>query len=122
MHKLREEIDAAASVGQWNEELPRFSELTKLPYLTAVINESLRLSPSVGGTFTRRVPAGGAVVLTDEIVPAGTLVGVNNWVMGRNRNIYGPDAELFKPERWLDESNRKELRDYDFAFGHGARV
>jgi cytochrome P450 len=122
LHKLRQEIDLAASAGHCDDDLPRFSELTKLPYLTAVINEGLRLSPSVGGTFTRRVPAGGAEVLTDDIVSPGTVVGVNNWVMGRNINLYGPDAETFKPERWLDEANRKKLKDYDFSFGHGARV
>jgi cytochrome P450 len=102
--------------------VPTYSECLKLPYLDAVICESLRLSPSVGGVFTRVVPTGGAEVLAGQMALGGTTVGVNNYVLGRDEEIYGSNAETFKPERWLDEMNRKKFREYDFAFGHGARV
>ena len=120
--KLQQEIDYACRQGLLSFPVPTYTECVRLPYLDAVICEALRLSPSVGGVFTRAVPTGGAEVLDGELVPGGTTVGVNNWVFGRDEEIFGSDAELFKPERWLDEMNRKKLSEYDFAFGHGARV
>lgn len=102
---------------------PSYRQLQALPYLTAVIQEALRLSPAVGGAFTRQVPAGGSDILPGQFVPGGTVVSVNNWVFGRNKAFYGPDADQFRPERWLeDEERTKRMKNYDFSFGHGARV
>jgi cytochrome P450 len=99
-----------------------FAECSKLPYLDAVICESLRFSPSIGAVLTREVLKGGAEILPGDVVPSGTIIGVNNWVMGRSQDIYGADAEDFKPERWLNEANREKYKEYDFAFGYGARM
>jgi hypothetical protein len=85
-----------------------FAECSKLPYLDAVICESLRFSRSIGGVFTREVLKGGAEILPGDVVPSGSIIGVNNWVMGRNQDIYGADAEDFMPEQWLNEANRKK--------------
>ena len=43
-----------------------------------------------------------------------TTVGVNPWVMGRSTELYGPDAEEFKPERWLriGRDERIKIGDY----------
>lgn len=76
----------------------------------------------IADVLHREVPSPGATILGDEIVPEGTDVGVNNWVMGRNKMLYGEDAETFRPERWLDEKQAAMLKDYEFAFGNGARV
>jgi cytochrome P450 len=120
--KLRTEIDAAYKSGALDHPVPSYQQVSKLPYLNACISEGLRLSPAIANIFTREVPAGGATIVGDMFVAAGTEVGVNNWVMGRNKALYGDDAEVFRPERWLDEKNAKSLREYDFAFGHGARL
>jgi cytochrome P450 len=34
--------------------------------------------------------------------PAGSIVGVNAWVIHRNPTIFGPDANDFNLDRWLD--------------------
>lgn len=35
-------------------------------------------------------------------IPEGTVIGVNAWVMNRNKSVFGDDAEYFRPERWID--------------------
>lgn len=57
LQKLREEL-TAADLG----ERPRFKDVQGLPYLQAVIKESMRLHPAVGLPLFRTVPAGGAVI------------------------------------------------------------
>ena len=36
-----------------------------------------------------------------------TIVGVNTWVEHRSQNVFGEDANEFRPERWLDEDSDK---------------
>lgn len=98
--------------------------LPHLPALTrdqAVIQEGLRMvSPVVMG-FPKRVPAGGDTI-DGKFVPAGTDVFVNFWSMLRNRDTFGEDADVFRPERFLecDEVKRAYLaKNVDLAFGHG---
>lgn len=122
LKKLRDEIDEADCRGEISKGVPKYSETQKLPWLDACISESLRLSPSISGTFPRAVPPGGDEVVPGHCIPGGVSVGINNWVMGRDKSFYGPDAETYKPERWDVPENRSQMKEYDFAFGHGARV
>ena len=39
--------------------------------------------------------------ITELIVPAGTMVWVNIFGLNRDKDIWGPDADEWKPERWL---------------------
>lgn len=81
---------------------PTYESLKDLKYINAVFNECLRLYANVPGnilTCTKDTVLGG----TGVTVRAGDRVQYSPWVMGRMQNIWGPDAEEFKPERWLDE-------------------
>ena len=70
-----------------------------LPYLEAVLSESLRLYPPVAGTLPRQVPPGGETI-DGAYVPAGTAVGVNHFSCYRHpQNFHRPNE--FLPERWL---------------------
>ena len=71
---------------------------------SAVVNEALRIHPPTGFILERVVPTGG-VVLSGRFIPAGTVVGVNAWVLHRNQQVFGPDVETFRPERWLEGEN-----------------
>ncbi|POS73578.1 hypothetical protein DHEL01_v208032 [Diaporthe helianthi] len=71
-------------------------------YLQAVIYEALRLRPSVGLTLDRVVPAGG-MTIDGHYIPEGTEVGTNAWAFHREPSVWGPDAESFRPERWLEK-------------------
>jgi len=71
-----------------------------------VIQETLRIHPNTGTIIERKVPAGGATI-DGYYLPEGTTVGVNAWVLHRNKDIYGNDAEVFRPERWLEATSEK---------------
>lgn len=41
-------------------------------------------------------------------VPKGGLVSWNLWALHRRKDYFGEDAEVFRPERWLDEEGDEE--------------
>ncbi|KAF2473714.1 cytochrome P450 [Lindgomyces ingoldianus] len=92
----------------------------KMPYLQACIYEALRCHPAVGMSLPRVVPQAG-IEVDGQYIPAGTIIGTNPWVIHRNQEVFGEDADSFRPERWL-ESDRGQLERLFFAFGSGARV
>ncbi|RVX69138.1 hypothetical protein B0A52_06852 [Exophiala mesophila] len=84
-----------------------FKEAQALPYLQAVIKEALRLHPATGLPLWRVVPEGGALIAGNHL-PAGAIVGINSWVAHYNPAIFGPDANTFRPERWLESPTTKD--------------
>ncbi|KAE8452791.1 hypothetical protein EG329_013063 [Mollisiaceae sp. DMI_Dod_QoI] len=72
-----------------------------LPYLTAVLQEGLRLFPPIPDNMHRSVPKGGAVI-AGHTLPEGVVVGIPCYSTFRSRtNFSRPDE--FLPERWLPE-------------------
>ncbi|THC89759.1 hypothetical protein EYZ11_010780 [Aspergillus tanneri] len=96
-----------------------FLVLEKLPYLTAVIKEALRLSFGVVGRLPRVVPEAGAE-FGGYKVPAGTVVSMSPWTMHHNEQLY-PNPEKFDPSRWIRSDESQALEKYLFAFGKGSR-
>src|SRR3569833_948652 len=95
-----------------NEELAKTRAAARLaeqsrPYLDACIREALRLHPVTGISLPRVVPEGG-LRLPGYWFPPGTIVGCNAYSLHRNRDIFGEDADEFKPERWLDADDGGE--------------
>ncbi|KAJ4368605.1 hypothetical protein N0V86_009512 [Didymella sp. IMI 355093] len=108
-----------------------YQVLEKLPYLDACIKEGLRIHPVVGHILERVVPAAGLTLPDGTVLPPGTIVGTNPWVMHTDKRIFGSDAEEYRPERWLrgeDEgedafvARLKGMKDADMAFGGGNRT
>ncbi|KAB2580339.1 Cytochrome P450 monooxygenase tropD [Lasiodiplodia theobromae] len=127
--RLRAELDAAQvpDGGVW-----RYEDAVRLEYLDAVVKEALRVHPGVGLLLERVVPDGG-LALPDgaAFLPAGTIVGMNAWVVNNDKGVFGPDAESFVPERWLRaegeaegayEERVKRMKDVMLSFGAGRRV
>ena len=57
-----------------------------------------------------------------RFLPAGTLVGSNIWAIQRDRTVFGPDAETFRPERWLEcgpEQRSNMERTVELCFSSG---
>ncbi|KAJ3494719.1 hypothetical protein NLG97_g3900 [Lecanicillium saksenae] len=97
-HKaLLHEIDAAR---QHVQDPISWREIQGLPYLQAVVKEGLRMWPPVSGLGFKRVPPGGEHV-NGYFVPGGTEIGQAFLAVGRSKAIWGPDADIFRPERWL---------------------
>ncbi|XP_062200196.1 oryzalexin E synthase-like [Phragmites australis] len=118
MEKVSAEL--AACLG--SDDLVKESDLDKLPYLQAVVKETLRLHPAVP-LIPREVVADG-VSLGGFPVPIGTGVVVNLWAIGRDRTAW-PQPEEFMPERFLVGQPVHFQGTDDFAyrpFGAGRRV
>lgn len=96
---------------------PRYEQLEKLPYLTAVLKESLRLSHGVVQPMTRVVPREGAYI-SGHFIPGGSIVGMSSIFVHWNEEIFA-DARAFKPERWLDPE--ADLDPWLVAFSKGPR-
>lgn len=98
------------------------AELDKLPYLDAVIHESLRWRPPVPMTLFRVVPAGGARIDGFEI-PAGTTVGCQAYSLYRKEDVF-PDPDRFEPERWLttDPQKLSAMKTHFWPFSSGGRM
>ena len=100
-------------------DLP-FVELEKLPYLTAVIKEGLRLSFGVIGRLPRVVPGPGAT-FNDHFLPAGTVVGMSSWMMHREATVFS-EPMRFDPNRWLQSPEEFRRLDHHMVpFGRGTR-
>jgi cytochrome P450 len=99
-----------ASYAKLQSEIDDFDREGKFsPYLQAVMKEAMRMHPAVGISMPRYVPSGGAEI-DGRWYPAGTVVGVNAWVIHRNKEVFGEDADAFRPERWLEsDSKAKEM-------------
>ncbi|KAL8790235.1 MAG: hypothetical protein Q9195_006458 [Heterodermia aff. obscurata] len=102
--------------------LPSYDSLRKLPYLTAIIKESLRIHPPYVGLLEKAVPEGGDYLPDGRYLPAGTLIGSNIWAVQRDRTTFGVDAEVFRPERWLEcepEQRNSMERSVELCFSSG---
>ncbi|KAK2616092.1 hypothetical protein N8I77_002801 [Diaporthe amygdali] len=107
-------------------EIPSLQDVQKLPYLQAVIKEAMRKQPGLGLPYWRKVPKGG-VVVDGHFIPEGSNVGVNSWVSHYNPSVWGPDADKFRPGRWLEAAAEKgdhaSAMDQSFMpFGLGSRT
>lgn len=80
------------------------ASLSKLRYLNAVIQEALRLCPTIPDGMRRQIPIGGASV-AGHFLPGGTVVSIPQWATYQSPiKFYKPQE--FLPDRWLGgESN-----------------
>lgn len=85
----------------------RRNNLQSMPYLKAVINETLRLYPQIpmnqrNVSRTTWLPHGGGEDgLQPIMLRKGQGIGFSTYHMHRSKELYGEDAKDFRPERWL---------------------
>lgn len=120
-NRLKQEIKEALKDGRVTHQPIRIEESKRLPFLQAVIYEGLRMRPPAPGLYAKVVPAGGDT-LCGKFVPEGTAIGMNTSAMLADTSLFGEDANLFRPERFLevDDARRAEMqRDVELIFGTG---
>ncbi len=121
LEKLLQEL-GDADLGP-KDHIVSWDQARDLPYLSAVIQESLRMHPAVGLPLERIVPAHGLQV-GDSFIPAGTIVGTTAWALHSKEAIFGSEPLTYRPERWLEVSDakRSEMNNALFSFGMGSRT
>lgn len=83
----------------------RGSKIANLPYLSACLDETMRLYPPKPSTLPREILKGG-MIIDGEMIPEGIEVGTPIYVLHRDPNIY-PDPWTWRPERWLGSGEER---------------
>ncbi|KAL8919726.1 MAG: hypothetical protein Q9172_004839 [Xanthocarpia lactea] len=120
--KLVAEIDDFDSRGLLNHPVPLFEQVKQLPYFKACHLEVTRYYPSTPMIIPRYVSTGG-MDLYGLHAPAGTEIGANPYVIQRDKGVFGEDAHVFRPERWLEGEDRALFMEkHILTWGYGTRV
>ncbi|KAM5386543.1 hypothetical protein ACJZ2D_000506 [Fusarium nematophilum] len=132
LERLRTELHTVVSD---ETDLPPWSTLEKLPYLSAVVLESLRLvygvasrvsvvAPDEELVYTPAEQATGAPgdARTCYTIPPGSAIGISSYMIHTDPTLF-PDGSEFIPDRWLDEHGQRErgLEKYLMSFSKGHR-
>ncbi|KAK4411324.1 cytochrome [Sesamum angolense] len=105
-------------VGQ-NEEIQE-SDISRLPYLRAVVKETFRLHPAAPLLIPHK--AVGDVEVNGYIVPKNAQILVNVWAMGRDSGVWAK-PDVFMPERFLETETDVHGQHFELLpFGGGRRI
>ncbi|KAJ4491086.1 cytochrome P450 [Lentinula lateritia] len=108
---------------------PTSADMVHLPYVRAIVKEVLRWQPAI----PLAVPH---IAMEDDwyeghFIPKGSSCIPNVWSMNRDKDVYGPDADKFHPERFLFQPEKGaefalraeyENDDGHCSYGFGRRV
>lgn len=119
---LQTEIDTAIEEGRVSSPADQ-DEAKRLPYLQAVIKEGMRMWPPVAGLLPKICDTEQTVC--GQRIPPGTNICWNAFAVLRSKEVFGVDAECFRPRRWLEEKDTNKLRVMEqvqgFCFGTTSR-
>ena len=127
LQRLREELKSIPN-DETDKSLPddahpstkwAWRQLEQLPYLTAVINEGLRIAPGIA-TRSPRIAPDRELECGEWVIPKGQPVGMTVLLMHHDESIY-PNPDAFDPERWMDPERKRRLEKYFFPFSRGTR-
>lgn len=116
LSNLRAELSTVNRKGQTLASI--LSQLEKLPYLTGIIKESLRLTY---GTSLRlpRINPEKPMQFQDWTIPPGTPVAMTAALLHHDESVF-PESRAFKPERWVEDEGG--LDRYMVSFSGGSWV
>ena len=119
---LRLKTELLSAIPNADSSNTPISTLERLPYLTAIINESLRLSYGATSRLQRVCPDE-SLAFTDSTtqkqysIPPNTPVSMTSLLVHHDESIFS-DSHSFNPERWITEPG---LRRYLVSFSKGSR-
>lgn len=102
--------------------LPEFSDIESIPYLHAIVRETLRWKV----VTPLAIPHASSEdsVYRGYYIPKGSIVVGNAWALLQDEGVFGENTDEFRPERFLTEDGNalNEVPHPDFAFGFGRRA
>lgn len=114
--KVREEVATIVGADGKIQE----GKILDLPYLQAVIKETMRLHLSVPLLVPHKTET--EVKLGEYVVPKNTQILVNAWAMARDPR-YWENSKVFMPERFLGKDLDYRGKNFEFIpFGSGRRM
>lgn len=117
IHRLRQELGSV--VRDLSALGSALADLERLPYLTAILTEGLRLSPGIA-TRSQRVAPDRDLCYKGYVIPAGTPVGMTTLLMHYDPEVF-KEPNKFDPERWIKSSLRRDTDKAYAPFGRGTR-
>ncbi|KAH7913518.1 cytochrome P450 [Hygrophoropsis aurantiaca] len=117
-HAKRTYAESQGNGEDWQDiELP-YDVLVSIPYLDAVCRETLRVHPptSLLSRVARQpttlplhkpIRSASGTLLSSIPIPEGTTIFISIIAANRNKELWGPDADEWKPERWLTPSGER---------------
>ncbi|KAF7814029.1 cytochrome P450 71A1-like [Senna tora] len=116
LKKAREEVDRVIGRERWIEE----QDIPNLPYINAILKETMRLHPVVPMLVPRLAKDDFKVGGYD--IPKGTQVLVNVWSIGRDPSVWNNPNE-FEPERFIGKTIDVKGHNFEFLpLGAGRRM
>jgi benzoate 4-monooxygenase len=117
--RLRAELAAALPE---DTVVPEYEHIKNLPYLEGTVNEGMRLHSPAGLGLARVITDPRGTVIFDRHYPQGTHVSVPVDTLHRCKDIWGPDAHEFKPERWANLTDQQKTVFLPFSTGPRACI
>lgn len=116
--RLRNEIRSCIPTNTTDADISA-TVIDSLPYLRATVSEAFRFFPTIPMMF--KVAALDTTIL-GQFIAKGTAIAISPMAVNFNRELWGEDAEQFKPERWLEANCGITNNNYAFmSFSHGPR-
>lgn len=105
-----------------------YAQIENLPYLNAVVDETLRVYSAIPGQEPRVAPNGGMIWRGSKetpkcIIPQGTVITIQPWSIHRNKDVF-TDPNHWNPDRWMidNEEKLKVMHKNLIPFSAGARM
>ncbi|CAK5284767.1 unnamed protein product, partial [Mycena citricolor] len=116
LQRLQDEVFSAFGT----DGVPTLQDLRSLKYIRAVLNESLRLWPVIPVNSRKSTKDAFWPGLEPEdepyYIPAGTRCSFSTFILHRRPDLWGPDADVYDPDRFLDERYQKYVAPNPYIF------
>lgn len=116
---LQAELDAAIpdSVDAANYDMVK-----DLVYLDAIVREGMRVHSTARAGLMREVPPGPGLDVNGVHFPPGTILSIPAGLIHHSKEIWGPDADQFRPERFIGDNWTERQKKAFIPFSAGPRA